>query len=179
MSVASPCAMIVGASCPFSLWDSEVMAKYETKREATAATAAASRSAAAAAAGSAGPIAAAAATAGPGAAAAGTSVHVRGGLKHRAGASGTGTTAFRCLCLCPAASFVTSFSLWACSELVAYAGSWGHRGVSWPWKRECGLGVRKEKGKKPIAVRVAAVWRVNLIITDYRARGWCMVRIGK
>ena len=70
MSVANLCAMVVGASYPFSLWDSEIMAEYETKREAIAATAAASRSAAAATAGTAGPVAAAAATAGPGAAAA-------------------------------------------------------------------------------------------------------------
>ena len=54
--------------------DSEIMAEYETKREAIGTTAAASRSATAAAAGTAGPVAAAAATAGPAAAAAGENV---------------------------------------------------------------------------------------------------------
>jgi len=74
MSVANLCAMVVGASYPFPLLDSEIMAEYETKREAIGTTAAASRSATAAAAGTAGPVAAAAATASPAAAAAGVNV---------------------------------------------------------------------------------------------------------
>ena len=54
--------------------DSEIMAEYETKRDAIGTTAAASRSASAAAAGTAGPVAVAAATAGPATAAEGENV---------------------------------------------------------------------------------------------------------